>query len=176
MKVSITGRKFNLKENFRDHAEKRLEKIERFFGDDAEAKVTVTVEKDRQTVEVTIRNGGMLYRTECTAPKMEDALDRTVDDIIRKIRKNKTKVEKRLRSGSLDAMVVPLEELSDEEEFKIVKIKRFPIKPMDVEEAVLEMNMIGHQFYMFRDMQTGEIHVVYRRRDGNYGLIAPDND
>jgi putative sigma-54 modulation protein len=106
---------------------------------------------------------------------MEDALDKAVDDLIRKIRKNKTRVEKRLRGGSFDAP--PLwDELEPEEETKldIVKTKKVPVKPISPEEAVLQMELLGHAFFMFRNDETNEINVVYRRKNGDYGLIEPD--
>ena len=104
---------------------------------------------------------------------MEDALDKTIDDLVRKLRKNKTRIEKKLRDVAPE-IPEPISEEGEEVEIKIVKSKHFPIKPMDAEEAVLQMNLIGHQFFMFRNMDSGEINVVYRRKDGNYGLLAPE--
>ena len=98
MNITITGRKFNLKDSFREYAQQKMKKIERIFGDTADAKITVTVEKDRQTVETTINKDGVFYRSENTADRMEDALDKTIDDLVRKLRKNKARVEKKLRS------------------------------------------------------------------------------
>lgn len=169
----ITGRKFNLKDSFRDYAEQKMKKIQRIFGDEADVKITVTVEKEWQTVETTVKKDGVLYRAECSADRMEDALDKTIDDLVRKLRKNKTRIEKKLRDVAPE-IPEPISEEGEEGEIKIVKSKHFPIKPMDAEEAVLQMNLIGHQFFMFRNMDSGEINVVYRRKDGNYGLLAPE--
>ena len=168
-----TGRKFNLKDSFRDYAEQKMKKIQRIFGDEADVKITVTVEKEWQTVETTVKKDGVLYRAECSADRMEDALDKTIDDLVRKLRKNKTRIEKKLRDVAPE-IPEPISEEGEEGEIKIVKSKHFPIKPMDAEEAVLQMNLIGHQFFMFRNMDSGEINVVYRRKDGNYGLLAPE--
>ena len=173
MNIMITGRKFNLKDSFRDYAEKKMKKIQRIFGDEADVKITVTVEKEWQTVETTVKKDGVLYRAECSADRMEDALDKTIDDLVRKLRKNKTRIEKKLRDVAPE-IPEPISEEGEEGEIKIVKSKHFPIKPMDAEEAVLQMNLIGHQFFMFRNMDSGEINVVYRRKDGNYGLLAPE--
>lgn len=173
MNIMITGRKFNLKDSFRDYAEQKMKKIQRIFGDEADVKITVTVEKEWQTVETTVKKDGVLYRAECSADRMEDALDKTIDDLVRKLRKNKTRIEKKLRDVAPE-IPEPISEEGEEGEIKIVKSKHFPIKPMDVEEAVLQMNLIGHQFFMFRNMDSGEINVVYRRKDGNYGLLAPE--
>jgi len=176
MKISITGRKVNLKNNFKERVEKKLAKFERMFGDDAEAQVTVTLEKNRQTVEVTINNNGMIYRAENTASEMNDALDQVVYLLGRQIRRNKTRLEKRLKSGSIDEYLVgepELEDIEEELEYDIVKKKEIPVKPLTVDEAVLQMNMIGHKFYMFTNADTGDINVVYERNDGKYGLLEP---
>ena len=173
MNIMITGRKFNLTDSFRDYAEQKMKKIQRIFGDEADVKITVTVEKEWQTVETTVKKDGVLYRAECSADRMEDALDKTIDDLVRKLRKNKTRIEKKLRDVAPE-IPEPISEEGEEGEIKIVKSKHFPIKPMDAEEAVLQMNLIGHQFFMFRNMDSGEINVVYRRKDGNYGLLAPE--
>ena len=173
MNIMISGRKFNLKDSFRDYAEQKMKKIQRIFGDEADVKITVTVEKEWQTVETTVKKDGVLYRAECSADRMEDALDKTIDDLVRKLRKNKTRIEKKLRDVAPE-IPEPISEEGEEGEIKIVKSKHFPIKPMDAEEAVLQMNLIGHQFFMFRNMDSGEINVVYRRKDGNYGLLAPE--
>lgn len=96
--------------------------------------------------------------------------------LIRQIRKNKTRLEKRLREGAFAPDALSGEPVEEEPEYRVVKSKSFPVKPLDVEEAILQMNMSGHQFYMFRNMETGEINVVYRRRDGDYGLLEPDGE
>lgn len=176
MKINITGRKVSLRDNFKERVEKKLKKFDRMFGDDAVANVTVTVEKRRQTVEITVHTtDGMVYRSEQTAPEMNDALDEVVNALGRQIRKNKCKLEKKIRTaGAIDEFLAQEEVDAEEEtEYKVERIKYFPIKPLTVDEAILQMNMIGHQFYMFRNMETGEINVVYSRKEGAYGLLAP---
>ena len=178
MKITITSRKVNLKDNFKERVEKKLSKFDRIFGEDAEANVTVTLEKNRQTVELTIRQNGMVYRAENTAPEMNGALDAVVAIMGRQIRKNKCRLDKELRTGLLADYIAhddtEPQEGEDETEYQIVRTKHFPVKPLDVEEAILQMNMVGHQFYMYRNSTTGEINVVYRRKDGTYGLLEPD--
>ncbi len=177
MNINIVGRKVTLRDNFKERVNKKLRKFERIFGDDANAIVTVTVEKNRQVVEVTIRANGMLYRAESSAGEMNDALDSVVDILGGQIRKNKTRLSKRLRSDSLDQYFASEDDSEaeiSEDEYKVVRTKRFPVKPQTVDEAILEMNLIGHQFYMFRNGDTNEINVVYRRNDGTYGLLEPD--
>ena len=148
-----------------------MKKLEKFFSDEAEAAVTVTVEKNRQTVEVTVRDAGLVFRAEETAPDMLDAVDSVVDVLVRQIRKHKTRLEKRMRQSAFDDT-----EPEPQAEYEIVRSKRFELRPMDVEEAILQMEMVGHLFYMFRNAQTGLVSVVYRRKDGRYGLIEPDEE
>ena len=172
MIITITGRKVNLRDSFKERVEKKLSKFDRLFEKEAHASVTVTLEKNRQTVEVTIRNGGMVYRAEETAFEMEEALDKVMDSLARQIRKNKTRLEKRLYAQSLeDLYPEPVEEEAD---FQVVRTKRLPIKPLDVDEAILQMNMLGHEFFMFRNADTNEINVVYHRKNGDYGLLEPE--
>ena len=171
MTITIIGRKCTPRDSFKEHAQKKLEKIDRFFGDSATAKVTATVEKSSQTVEITVMNDGMIFRAQAKAENMNEALDDCVDLLIRQIRKNKTKLEKRLRSGAFDDYAAIEEE---EQEFELVRTKSISIKPQSVDEAILQMNLLGHQFYMFRNSANDTLAVVYRREDGGYGLIEPD--
>lgn len=173
MNITVTGRKLTVKETFKDQIAKELTKVQRFFDDDATAQVTVTVESNRQTVEITIHGNHMVVRAEETAPKMEDALDKAVDDLIRKIRKNKTRVEKRLRTAEPPPLWDEIEPM-EEDGITIVKTKQVPVKPISPEEAVLQMNLLGHNFFMFRNDKTGEINLVYKRNGGDYGLIEPN--
>lgn len=179
MTITITSRKVNLRDNFKERVEKKLSKFDRIFDEDTQANVTVTLEKNRQTVEVTIRQNGIVYRAEQTAVEMNDALDAVVDALGRQIRKNKCRLEKKVRSSAIEDFLAQEQMASsdddaEEKEYDIVRSKRFPVKPLDVEEAILQMNMVGHQFYMYRNAQSGEINVVYRRKDGTYGLLEPE--
>lgn len=173
MKITIVGRKVTLRDNFKQMAERKLTKFDRIFDEDAEATVTVTVERNRQTVEITIKQRGMIYRAEETALEMNDALDVVVSALGKQIRKNKTRLEKSKK-------VQPGFELPDayydepDEEIKVAKTKRFFVKVMTPEEAILQMNMLNHEFFMFRDDASGEVNVVYKRKDGDYGLLIPD--
>ena len=175
MKTNVTGRKLSLRPSFVEKTEKKLSKLDKFFEDDARADVTVKQEGNGFKVETTIHNQGMVYRAEEAAPDMVEALDKLIDTLVRQIRKNKTRLEKRLREEAF-AVPPPPEEEETEEEYAVVRSKSFPVKPLDVEEAILQMNLLGHQFYMFRNMDSGEINVVYRRQDGHYGLLEPNAD
>lgn len=171
MNITVIGRKCTPRENFKERAEKKLTKIDRFFGEGASAKVTATVEKSSQSVEITVFNDGLIFRAEARGQNLNDALDDCVDLLVRQIRKNKTKVEKRLKSGAFDDFVEPEPE---EKEFELVRTKVIPVKPQSVDEAILQMNMLGHLFYVFRNSADDTVSVVYRRNDGGYGLITPE--
>ncbi len=175
MKITYTERKVNLRDNFKQRVEKKLKKFDKIFSDDAQAFVVVTVDKNSQTVEITIKDRSMVYRAEKTMPEMNDALDKCVDVLGRQLRKNKSKLEKRLRQGSLEELVAPVDEAETEveEDYSVVRTKEIPVKPISVDEAILQMNMVGHKFFMFTDAETNEVNVVYLRDDGKYGLLVP---
>ena len=173
MKITIIGRKVNLRNNFKELAERKLAKFDRIFDEDAEAVVTVTVERNRQTVEITIRQRGMVFRAEETAMDMNEALDHVVSALGRQMRRNKTRLEK---AKKVDPGMEFTDAYYDEpdEDLQVVRTKRFAVKVMTPEEAIMQMNMLGHEFFMFRDDDSGEINVVYRRKNGDYGLLVPE--
>ena len=172
MKITIVGRKVNLRDNFKELAEKKLSKFDRIFDEDAEATVTVTVERNRQTVEITIKQRGMIYRAEETTQEMNEALDHVVAALGKQIRRNKTKLERTKKMQPVELTDTYYDE--PDEEYQLVRTKRFFVKVMTPEESILQMNLLGHEFFMFRDDVSGEINVVYRRKDGDYGLLVPD--
>ncbi len=177
MKITYTARKVNLRDNFKERVEKKLKKFEKIFSDDATVNVVVTLNKNNQTVEITIKDNSMIYRAEKTQLEMNDALDKCVDVLGRQLRKNKARLEKKLKSGSIDDLFeAVVEEDVEEEEYKVLRTKSIPVKPITVDEAILQMNMIGHKFYMFTNVDTNEINVVYTRDDGAYGLLEPSFD
>lgn len=171
MNITIIGRKCTPRESFRVRAEEKLRKVERFFGPDATAKITATVEKNVKICEITLTKKNMIFRAQERSDDLEESLDKCVDSLIRQIRKNKTRIERKLRDVSFDDV---LADVVDEDEIEIVRTKTVVLKPESVEEAILQMNLLGHMFYMFRNAETDEICVVYKRNDGGYGLIEPD--
>ena len=173
MNITIVGRKCTPRESFKEHAAKKLQKVEKFFGSEATAKITATVEKNAKVVEITLQKGGFIFRAQERAQDLEDALDACVDSLIRQIRKNKTKLERRLREVSFDEVFNAPE--AEEEEFDIVRTKAVELRPQSAEEAILQMNMLGHTFYMFLNADSGAVNVVYRRKDGDYGLLVPES-
>lgn len=173
MKLTIAARKITLRPSFAERTQQRIDKLDKFFADDAECTVTVAqAPRNTMRVEATVRSNGLLFRAETTAEDVNDAVDTLIDMLIRQIRRNKTRLEKRLRSGAFVAE--PIEEAEDD--YRVVRQKSFSVKPLDVDEAILQMNMLGHQFFMFRNVDTGEVNVVYRRQDGDYGLLEPQAD
>ena len=181
MKFVFTDKKVNLPAVIHRYAEKKVGKLDRFFKEDATAAVTFSIERDRNRVEVTIRSGGTIFRASESTSDMHASIDAAVATLERQIRKNKTRLEKRLRQDAF-VRTVDAEEVSsfapeeeEEEEFRIVRTKRFPIKHMTVEEAVLQMNLVDHTFFAFKNADDGgAFAVVYKRNDGGYGLIEDD--
>ena len=179
MKFVFTDKKVSLPGKVHAYAEKKVGKLDRYFKADAEAAMVFSVEKDRNNVELTIRSGGTIIRVSESTSDMFATIDAAVASVERQLRKNKARLEKRLRQ---DAFVrsVETEEVSfapdtEEEEFRIVRTKKFPMRPMGVEEAILQMNLLGHTFFAFRDADNdGSFAVVYRRNDGGYGLIEDE--
>ncbi|MGN0457189.1 MAG: ribosome hibernation-promoting factor, HPF/YfiA family [Acutalibacteraceae bacterium] len=181
MLITYIAKKVNLKDNFKNMVDKKLSKFDRLFSDSASATVKVAVEKNRQTVEITINDNGMIYRSENTSAEMNEAVDKCVAILGRQIRKNKTKLEKRLREGSIDEFIAAddaadIEEVGEAVSYDVYRVKTIPSKPMLVDEAILRMNMVDHQFFMFTNADTSQINVVYKRADGRYGLLVPEEE
>ena len=179
MKFTFTEKKMGTSEELRAYAERKIGKLERFFKNDSSAYVTFSMERGRFLAEITIENNGMFYRASELTSDMYASVDSGVAAIERQIRKNKTRLEKKLREGALEReqapAFVPAED-DEDVEFNIVRNKKFSIKPMSPEEAILQMNLLEHEFFVFRNESDGAISVVYRRKNGGYGLISDDNE
>ena len=181
MKFVFTDKKVNVPNSIHNYAEKKVGQLDRFFKEDATASVTFSIEKDRNQVEVTIRSSGTIFRVSESTSDMHASIDAAVTTLERQIRKNKTRLEKRLRQGAFER-ALDVEDVSsfapdepEEGEYRIVRSKTFPIKPMTREEAILQMNLLGHSFFAFKDEEAGgAFAVVYRRYDGDYGLIEDE--
>ena len=175
MKLTCTGRKVSLKEAFLQRAQTKLAKLDKFFSPEAQAQVTVTVEKDWQTVELTVKDKGYTCRAEKSADRMEDALDAAYDLLERRIVKNRKRLSDRLAQPAMVAFEPEMPAAAEEEEAYVpVREKHFSVKPATVEEAILEMNLLGHEFFLFRSADTDEVQAVYRRHNGTYGLLVPE--
>ncbi len=175
MKFNIIGRRYDVTDKIKDYVEKKLGKLDKFFREESEARVVIGTIKDNDYIEATIYAGGMMYRAEASDKEILAAIDKIVDVIERQIRKNKTRLEKKIkRDATLDNMLIsgaPYTEGEETKEFEIVKTKRFVVKPMNAEEAILQMNLLGHTFFVFKNQDTDEMNVVYKRKDGKYAII-----
>jgi len=176
MKFIITGRNIDVTQGLKERITKKLGKLDKFFNQDTETHVTLSVQKNRHIVEVTIPFNGVVIRAEEASSDMYTSIDKVVDIVERQIRRYKTRLEKRLREGAFKAenFTIP-DAIEEEKEFNLVKIKKFAIKPMPVEEAILQMNLLGHEFFVFINSETSKTNVVYKRKDGAYGLIEPED-
>ena len=182
MKFVFTDKKVNLPNSIHAYAEKKVGKLDRFFKEDATASITFSLEKERLSkVEITIRSSGTIFRVSESTADMRASIDAAVATLERQIRKNKTRLEKRLRQGAFERTLDASEITSfapdepEEGEYRIVRSKTFPIKPMTRDEAILQMNLLGHSFFAFKDEEAdGSFAVVYRRYDGDYGLIEDE--
>lgn len=181
MKFVFTDKKVNIPNYIHNYAEKKVGKLDRYFKEDATAAITFSVEKDRNQVEVTIRSSGTIFRVSESSSDMRASIDAAVASLERQFRKNKSRLEKRLRQGAFERTVDEAEVASfvpdgpEEGEYKIVRTKTFPIKPMTQEEAILQMNLLGHNFFAFKNEDAdGSFAVVYRRNNGDYGIIEDE--
>ena len=171
MDITITTKKFHLSDELRARIDKKLSKLDRYFRDDAQATVRLSTQKNDEIAEVTVVSCGLQVRAETRSNEMFHSLEEAVDNLERQLQKHKKRLTQRLQSGAFDGMAVTVEE---EEPFSLIKEKHFQLKPMDVEEAILQMNLLGHSFFVYRDAQQGAVCVVYHRKDGGYGQIVAE--
>jgi putative sigma-54 modulation protein len=179
MKFTFMEKRLKVSDELRAYAEKKAGKIDRLFKIESDAFITFSEERGRYRAEITLRNNGMYYRVSELTRDMYASIDSACAGIERQIRKNKTRLEKKLRSGPLDWGThgggTTAEPEEESEEFRIVRTKRFPIKPMTPEEAILQMNLLEHEFFAFKNQEDDDaFSVVYRRKNGGYGLISAD--
>ena len=177
MKFTFTEKKMDSSEELRAYSIKKISKLDRFFKTEADAYVTFSIERGRFLAEITIHNNGLYYRASELTNDMYASVDSGVAAIERQIRRNKTRLAKKLREGALEYEAAPAYVPAEEEteEFQIVRNKRFSIKPMSAEEAILQMNLLDHEFFVFKNMDAEDaISVVYKRKQGGYGLICDD--
>ncbi|SHE61919.1 SSU ribosomal protein S30P/sigma 54 modulation protein [Caldanaerobius fijiensis DSM 17918] len=178
MNLRITGKNnLELTDALKNAVEKKLRILDKFFNEDTDVNVVLSVVKNDQIVEVTIPYKGVIFRAEAATEDMYSTLDEVVEKLKKQWRKHKTKLEKRFNvkvPENLQLTEEDEEKEVSEEEFRIVRKKKFGMKPMSVEEAILQMNLLGHDFYIFCNEESNDINVVYRRRDGSYGLIEAE--
>ncbi|MBO4422374.1 MAG: ribosome-associated translation inhibitor RaiA [Clostridia bacterium] len=173
MKILTVAKQIEVTDDLRELFEKKLKKFDKFFGENTEAKLTLKERKnDDKKLELTINAEGTLFRAEETAPTFQTALDSAMNSIERQIRKHKTRLQKRIRSNNFAAAVADVPETEEEKNYD-VRVKEFDIKPMAVEEAILQMELLDHSFFVFENEASGKINVVYKREGNSYGLIEP---
>jgi putative sigma-54 modulation protein len=173
MNIIIRGKNIQVTPALRDYVERRVGKLGKYFETNEDAQVTLSVQKDRHKIEVTIPLNGYLLRGEEETGDMYASIDLVIEKLEKQIEKYKTKLSRKLRDASIKDLLKPSEKLEDDEP-KLVRTKRFAFKPMPVEEAIMQMNLLGHNFFVFSNSDTEEVNVVYKRKDGNYGLIEPE--
>lgn len=177
MKIDINGIGMKVGDQLQQRIGEKIGKFKRFFGDEAQVAVKVRPEKDQKCIEVTMKIRKHYYRAECTADDVFTALDQAVDVLEGQIRKHKTKIEKRIHDYAYMKEYLKTqvpEPYEQEDESRIIRRKSFDISPMDADEAVLQMEMLGHNFLLYLDMDSDRVCVVYKRKDGNYGVIEPN--
>jgi len=176
MKLILIARNTEVGETLRKVIDKKVKKIEKYFKPNVDAHVTLSVEGYRNIVEVTIPFDGIVIRAEETNDEMQNSIDRAFEKIEKQVHKHRTKLEKKLKEGAFKLEAgLSADQLLDSESFeaRIIKNKRFTIKPMSDEEALTQMDLLGHSFFVFLNAETNEVNVLYKRKDGNFGLIEP---
>ena len=176
MRFIITGRNIDVTEGLKSAVEEKLGKLDRFFAPETEVNVTLSVEKERQNIEVTIPVKGNIIRSEQVSSDMYVSIDLVEEVIERQLKKYKNKIVSKQQNAAAFAQEFVDKDYDDEDDVKIIRTKRFGIKPMDPEEACVQMELLGHNFYVFFNSETEEVNVVYKRKGNTYGLIEPELD
>ncbi len=176
MNVTINARQITIYDDLKELIAKKLAKFDRYFPDGAEASVTCKRIRDNECMEITISVNGTLFRAEESTADFRTSLVRCIDTIEGQIRKNKTRLEKRMRNAFTTPAPEAGETAVEEEGIFDIRTKRFVLKPMSAEEAILQMNLLGHSFYVYEDAETADTCIVYKRNAGAYGVIIPDKN
>ena len=173
MRVTVIGKNINVTSALKEIVERKISKLDRYFKPNVEARATLTVQKNSQIFEVTIPFNGVILRCEESTDDMYKSIDLVQAKLERQIRKQRTKLQRRsnesLRFSNFDEVA-----LEEDDQGEIVKVKKFNINPMSTEEAILQMELVEHNFFVFKDSDTDNVNVIYKRKDGNYGLLEPD--
>ncbi len=176
MRVTIAGKGMDVSDYLKDLVSKKVSKLKRYFDEDTEAHITMSIQRSRHIVEVTIPFDGIVLRGEEATGDMYASVDGVIKKLEKQIHKHRTALKRRLHEGAFtkedDAYA---EALAEEKRPAVVRTKKFVVKPMDIEEAKMQMELLGHQFFVFRNAVTNEINVLYQRHDGDLGLIEPDD-
>ena len=174
MRYTITGRNINITPALREAVEEKIGKLDRYFNPNTEVIVTLSVQKDKQNIEVTIPVKGSIIRAEESSNDMYVSIDLVEEVIERQLRKYKNKIIEKHQDGGNFKKEFIEKEVPDEEDVKIIRTKHFGIKPMFPEDACIQMELLGHSFFVFTNAETDEVNVVYKRKGNTYGLIEPE--
>ncbi|WP_294353282.1 ribosome-associated translation inhibitor RaiA [uncultured Clostridium sp.] len=177
MKVTVIAKNIELTSALKESVERKISKLNKYFDSNIEARATLSVQKNRQIIEVTIPFNGVILRGEESTDDMYKSIDLVGAKLEKQIQKQRTKLSRKNASGSLRFPSFNASDLIEEEEEekqKIVKTKSFNVKPMSEDEAILQMELLGHNFFVYEDADTSKVNVIYKRKDGNYGLIEPE--
>ena len=175
MELVIRGDKIKVTDSIKNYLEEKLSKLDKYIENSSEVRATVVVRVNNhnQIVEITIPLKSFILRSEESQDDIYAAIDKTIDKLERQIRKNKTRIMSK-QAKTYDFSINAIEEIEDEEPSKIIKRKKIEVKPMDEEEAIIQMELLNHQFYMYKDSETNKPSVVYKRKDGGYGVIESE--
>lgn len=174
MKIKVVERKVTINDSTREKLESKLLKFDKLLGESAEAVATFNTQKDKIFLEISIRSDDMIIRAESSDPDAKIAIDKIIDVLEGQFRKYKTKLARKIKTFTPDLYFADAPVAEEETEFKVVKSKKFFMKPMSVDEAILQMNLLGHEFFVFTNSETEKVNIVYKRKDLNYGLIETD--
>lgn len=174
MNTKIIERKYQATDRMKEKMELKLSKFEKIFDSEADIQLVLTKEKEREICEITIFYKDTIFRVEETTRDMYESFDECIENLKKQIRKYKTKLENKFKGKKYEDVLLEFDgfvEEDEESEFEIIKTKRISVKPMFVEEAILQMNLLNHEFFVFKNAETNEIDIVYKRKDGKYGII-----
>lgn len=176
MRLTVKGKGMEVSEYLNSTVEKKAKKLERYFKEDTQMTVTLSIERSMHICEVTVPFTGVTLRAEERSGDMYNSIDASLKKLERMIRRHRTRLEKRLHEKAYEyaAPVYDTGDDTEEEEIALVRRKKFPVKPMDISEAEMQMELLGHSFFVFTNAETGDVNVLYKRKDGNHGLIEPD--
>ena len=174
MKFVYASKDMQISESLKARVEKKLGKLSRYFREEPDATIRFKVQKGaRNIVEITVNAGGIILRAEESSNDMYLSIDHAVDKLESQIRRHRTKIEKRIREAELEPVIMEAP-VYEEQNYDIVRVKKFSIKPMGIEDAITQMELLGHDFFLFMNEEDETMNVLYRRNDGSYGLLKPD--
>lgn len=171
MKIIITGKNFNASSYLQETIEKKFEKLGKYFSDDISTSVRLSQERGKDKVEATINANGTMFRAEEAADDVYEAVDSIIDKLSNQMSKYKGKLRKRYNDNKTVRLEFVPEAEQEIDDIKVVRTKKFELRPMDVEEAIMQMELLGHNFFVFMDMETDSVNVVYKRKDKDYGIL-----